>query len=71
MLPFFQKMRKKRIYTKFLTIPNSEILDNFGERNICNLNEKVDMVGHETKGMDAMSIFFYAFLDQEIETVTV
>ena len=29
------------------------------------------MVGHETEGMDSMSIFLYTFLEQEIEAITV
>ncbi len=29
------------------------------------------MVGHETEGMDSISVFLYTFLEQEIEAITV
>jgi hypothetical protein len=39
--------------------------------DIRNLDEEVDMVGHETEGMDSISAFLYTFLEQEIEAIMV
>jgi len=43
-------------------ITKSEILNDPGKPDISNLNGQMNMIGHQTKGMDAVSITFGALL---------
>lgn len=52
-------------------IPEGEVLDNSGKRNVTNLNDQMDMIGHQAVDMYAMLESLTSLLEQEKKSATV
>ena len=52
-------------------IAKTDILNYAGQGNITNLDSQMDVVRHQTIGMDTMLVFFYAFLDEKKKSASI
>ncbi len=52
-------------------VAEAEIVHDRRERDICHLDNKMNVVSHQAKSMGSVSKPFYTFLDEQIEMGTV
>lgn len=54
-----------------LCVPEWKVLHIARQRNVCDLNQKMNMDSHKAEGMNPVSKSIAAFLKQEVETIPV
>jgi len=52
-------------------IAKGDVLHDVGKRNFPDLDGEMDVVSHETEGMDAIAVFFSSFLQEQVKAASV